>query len=232
MLALSDFQLEQRVCEARVPQSYLFWDYSGRFWTEIVRVIPDLRLQNANPGNTQFASNDFLLVAEPGLLRATAKGHTRQPDFQAKASEFFEIAVKMFKIDVFERLGYRVIHGREYPSMPEAISAFGGFELLSVPKSSPFGTAEQTAAMDTRMTWEDDDVGVTLAVRTELRTFQAVLPWEVRDYITASSSKKNMLVVDVDRFTKKKLNRDQASAHEWIGASDRFIRKSLTRGFF
>lgn len=232
MRSLSDFQLEQRVCEARMPQSFLFWDFSGRFWADIVRRVPDLRVLSANPGHTQFESDDFLLIAEPGLLRATAKGHLGHSEFQEKATEFFEVAIDLFKIDVFDRLGYRVIYGREYPSMKEASSAFGEFGLLSIPQPSPFGIAEQSSAMDARITWEDENVGATLGVRTERRNFQAVIPWEARDYIKTTNSQKSMLVIDVDRFTKKKLNRDQASLKEWIGTSEKFIKKSLERGLF
>jgi len=232
MRSLSDFQIYRQVCEARMPQRFVFWDYSGRLWAAVTRVIPDLKVVAANPAHTEFASDDLLLVAETGVIRATARGTVRHEEFLKKTADFFHIAIDMLEIDVFERLGYRIIYTQDFPSMKEAAAGFTEFKLLSLPQPSIFGVEEPPEVLGARVTWENDDVAFTLDVRTEKRNTEPQIPWEMKDQMNASGTERSLLVVDVDRYTKKSVSRGQLSIEEWINNSHRNIKKSLSKGLF
>ena len=67
--------------------------------------------------------------------------------------------------------------------------------------------------------------------RTEKRVVEPMVPWEIRNQVKAKGSERFLLVIDVDRFTRKKLNRDQVGFNEWISGSNRVIRKSISQAF-
>lgn len=232
MDALASFKVDRYVCETRMPTNYLFWDYSGRLWTSLARVFPEMKFVNANPGHTEFEVGGFLLVAEPGVLRATANGSVGFDDFLIKATEFFDVSVELLSFEVFDRVGYRTILVREYPSMPEAAEAFKELGLLSVPRSPIFGLkAVEPSGFDVRITWDSDDVGILASLRTEKRVVEPIVPWEIRNQVMVKGAERFLLVIDVDRFTRKKLNRDQLGFNEWISGSNRIIRKSISQVF-
>ena len=231
MTSLSDFQIDQQVCELRAPQSFLFWDYAGRLWTSVGKAIPDIKVISATPANTQFEAGDLLLVAEPGILRSTARGSVSMDDFISATTTFFEIGIDLLKFQVFDRVGYRVIFSRDFSSMSDAAAAFGEWKVINTPADTVFGVKQAPTILDSKITWESEDLGILFGLRTEKRTVEARVPWEMRSQVQAKGSERFLLVVDVDRYTKKQLNREQLGISEYIGGSNRAIRKSLTKGF-
>lgn len=232
-LSLSNFQVDSQVCEARMPQNFLFWDLSGRLWTEMARVFPNLKAVNANPAHTEFEEGDFLLVAEPGVLRVTAKGTVALDEFLKRAAGFFEVGIEVLGFELFERLGYRIVFLREFPSIRAACEAFADLKVLSLPaEPPPFGIKEPPSALDTRITWESEETGTIMGLRAERRNVEPQIPWELRGQIKATGSERFLLVIDVDRYTRKRMVRDQLSVYEWITTSHKLIRRSLEKGLF
>lgn len=232
MHSLSDFHIDRQTCEARIPQNFLFWDYSGRLWTALGRTFPTLKAVNVNPNHTEFEAGDFLLVAEPGVLRITAKGTVSFDDYLDKACVFFKACLEILRVEVFDRVGYRAIWIQEFASMAKASESFNNFGVLTLPNEPLFGIDAPPIGLETRITWESEDIGVMVGLRAEKRAIEPQIPWEVRSQIQAAGSERFVLVVDSDRYTRKTLSRDRLDVQEWIGSSNRTLRKSLSKGFF
>jgi hypothetical protein len=232
MQSFSDFQMDRQVCEARMPLSYLFWDYSGRLWAAVAKEFIGIKLVNANPGHTEFEADDYLLVAEPGILRITAKSSVSAREFVERSSDFFKACIEILRVEVFDRIGYRAIWVHEYPSMTEARDAYWNLRMITLPSESMFGIEGPPAGVEARIVWESEDIGVALGLRTEKRSVEPQIPWEVRSQMKAAGSERCLLVVDADRYTKKALARDKLDIAEWIGSSYRVLTKSLSKEFF
>lgn len=232
MHSFSEFQIDRQVCEVRIPQNYLFWDYSGRLWAEIARDFEKMKAVNANPNHTSFEAGDFLLVAEPSVIRITARGTVSNDEFLKKSSVFFDTCIDILKIALFDRVGLRIIWTQEFRSMRETKEGFEKFGVLALPAGPLFGIEEPPVGLETRISWESANIGVVLGLRTERRSFEPQLPWELRSQVKATGSEQFLLVVDADRFTRKSLSREVLDISEWIGSSHRVLKKSITKEFF
>jgi len=152
--------------------------------------------------------------------------------FEKEAVNFYQIAVDVLKIELFNRLGFRTIWVKNFPSMSKTTEAFREFNLLSVPDGNAFGVKDPPVQLETRVTWEGNKVGAILGLRTEKRRVEPQIPWEVRSRLKASSTEQCALVLDVDYFTTASLQRDQVDVREWINSSKRVVNKALTKEIF
>jgi hypothetical protein len=232
MNTLSEFQVDRQIFEAKFPLNYLFWDRAGKLWTALARSFPEMKFVLADPNHTQFEAGNFYLAAEPGTLRFTSKDGLPFDLFEKGAVNFYRIAVDVLEIELFDRLGFRTIWIKEFPSLAKAAEAFCEFNLLSVPDGNAFGIKESPVQMETRLIWEGDKVGAIMGLHAEKRRVDPQIPWEVRSRLKAASSEQYVLVLDVDYFTTMSLQRNQVDVGEWISSSRRVVQKALVKEVF
>lgn len=232
MNTLSDFQIDRQIFEARFPLNYLFWDRAGKLWTALARSFPEMKFVLADPNHTQFEAGNFYLAAESGTLRFISKDGVPFDQFEKGAVNFYRIAIDVLEVELFDRLGFRTIWIKSFPSMPKTTEAFSEFGLLSVPDGNAFGIKEAPNQLETRLTWEGDKVGAIIGLRTEKRRVEPQIPWEIRSRLKADSSEQCVLVLDVDYFTTTSLQRDQVDVKEWINSSRRVVQKALAKEIF
>lgn len=232
MLSLSDFEIDRQVFEARFPTAYLLWDRSGKLWRMMADDFPDMRLITAVPTAVQFESANFYLIVESGLLRITAKDNVPFDEFARLTSRFFRLTVETLEIRVFDRLGLRTIWAKNYSDLPKAAAAFRELGLLTELNGESFGLKAPLMGYEAKTIWEDGRNGVTFSCRSEKRHFEPQLPWDVRSTFPLKPVDRYLLIIDTDQYTMSEVRIDQLDIVEWLGSSQRTLKRAFSKELF
>lgn len=225
-LDLSLFSLQEAVLQLKFLPAFKFWDCAGEIWADLIKKIPNLRVKNAEPNKTSFVlERDYEFFVEIDNVRIVAlEPQPTLVDFMEKSSLMYQSTIKILNINEFTRIGCRLIYHKVYKNMSEASKDFYTTNKLNISNGKIFDIEGETLYPEIAFRKENDSLGASVRLRTELRKLDFEPPITIRD-LKPFSEEKNMIVFDVDYFTKKIVTVDQLNIKEWVKQVLHLIRR-------
>ena len=228
-IPISDFKLDQAICELRYDSAYLIFDRAGEIVYEVRRSVPDIKLSDANPSVINFHSGKErrTYALEINSLRVTEdRPEPSLERFANACGAYCDIATDLLDLKTFIRIGLRLIFKANRPPEEDLRGVLQEYDLLKLGNELRFGASEKPAEITVR--WQGDDLGATLHLVIENATIDAIISPDVFEQ-SEVHKKINRLVLDVDFYTVAPVQRDQWSAQEWIPQKGRIVRKEAAR---
>jgi hypothetical protein len=227
MTEYDDFQTEQVTIELRYAAAVLLWDETGKIWSHLQSQIPELKPVTQTPNQQIFESADLRASTELETMRVISRGP--KPEIRAAeiAQVMLEVCSKLLKLQVFNRIGLRIIRSRKFATILEATAD----AQLMLPNR--FTTSVRDSAKITALNMgfrqESEVAGLIAGIRAEERETKVNYPWEVSNRIppeiASKFAKEYVVVVDSDYYTIGTIELESLNIVEWSKQGERFIRK-------
>lgn len=171
-LRFDDLRPYQASFEIKFEHALLVWDRSGSLWSAVLRRIPNLKMQRAEPNKVIFAStgeHESQLVAESGRIVASEFNPDRKlTQLTEMASVLTSAAVEALDLVEFTRVGLRVIFIKEVPSQEESARAVFSTGLIKpLQGEKVFGIAKPLTGPEYVVHGEDGKNGFGLGLKAE-----------------------------------------------------------------
>jgi hypothetical protein len=238
-IGIADLKLKSVSFEARYSDNFLHWDRAGKFWTDMIKAHPDMKLITGEPGRTAFR-----LSSECELSVQMDRFIVMQEDAAPNLKVFSEVCEdgmrrvsNQFEITEFTRLGLRKMYIKAYPTLEDASRAVLETGLVAMPDRPQFGiSATAVTNVEWRAVWADSHKGCNLQLRSEELIFELQLPLNWKGMGESVRKARPQLVWDVDYFTKSRAGVAQLNVTQWIAQashavnrdSDNFLRGLIT----
>jgi hypothetical protein len=214
---LSGFPLEQITLEIRYPLALTLWDHAGALWRAVQEKWPDFNLVTAEPAKTVFQAGKTAFVVEVKAARIISlDANKSMEEFSTIAREFFRLTALHLRVALYERLGLRLIHFKEYKDRAEAASAFHSLGLIKVPDKKKFEIEEPPVNPQYILRWESEKKGTLIQCRAETRKVDWDPPIESVLLFEPIHKEKNGIVLDIDYYTVAPVEIGQVDMGEWF----------------
>jgi hypothetical protein len=214
---LSSFQLELGALEVRYPLAFGLWDKSGALWSSIQGKWPELRLTSADPMKTAFQIGDNSLRVETEAAGITRINPERSlEEFSAMATTFFALTTQHLNIPLYKRVGFRLVHFKEFDNKKDASAAFFALRLMNVPDGKKFDIDDQPTDPQYILRWESDKKGVLIQCRVETRKTDFDPAPALQTLLKPIHQVKSGIVFDVDYYTVSPVEPGQIDMSQWV----------------
>jgi hypothetical protein len=160
-LSLDDFKLFRAVCELRYENAYLLFDRTGKIYHDLRNSFTNLQVQNANPSQSIFHSEEGIFVSELTACRFTSsKIDNKLEAFSAQCKTFFGTVSECLELNIYTRIGLRVFFRRELESFQQSKATLASLKMTNVEPSAHFGT--ELSPREVTLRWEGDQIGTLL----------------------------------------------------------------------
>lgn len=227
---LSSFNLRSVSFEIRYEPSYLIWDRAGSFTNEIMSMVADSKVETANP------SNVLLTIGKNCQVNAQADrtSITGYPSDALKIEQFYELTKKIaslitstLEIKTYTRVGLRPIFIQDHKNKYEATEPILKAGLLKIIEGKNFNIEGKIALPHYAVLWEDEDMGLTINIRSEEKNLKANPPLgETR--VEAVNIDISELIIDLDYFTKGRVAVQKFDAIEWMKQTMHVLRRDAS----
>ncbi len=209
---LSDrFKITQITVEARYADAFLIWDYSGRIWTEIAEIFPNLSVSDANPNRVTFSADSrWVLEVTLNSTRLTDSNPTSTFDKEAdKVERFFEIVARHLKVKTITRLGVLLVQTLTATSEEDLDLQTANLMMKEKKLAKFFDVSGTKKCLPTiQLNVEDDDLGYGLKIQPEIRT--AEIKVGVGETLLKNRTEKDYRInLSVDHYTLKPVDIEQ-----------------------
>lgn len=214
---LSGFVVENSTLEVRYPFALALWDKSGELWGAVQQKWPNITPVHAEPKRTEFQVGDTRLVAEFEQARITTiKPERSLEQFSRDARDFIKLTTHHLRIDVYKRIGFRLVYFKEFKDKRDAMTAFFSLGLLRIPEGKKFEIDEEPVNPQYSLRWESEKRGVMLNCRAETRVIDVEPPAIARDLVKPVHKESSGIVFDIDYYTVAPVEVGQMDAAEWM----------------
>jgi len=120
-IEFSQFKVRQGVLELRYSPAYLLWDRAGTIWRELYKRYPELKANVVQPNHQVMKvdnSSDAVLQVNTCSVTTTYPS-TGLENFKLLVARFFQVVIATLEIETLERIGFRVIFERRFPTREE-----------------------------------------------------------------------------------------------------------------
>jgi len=225
-LSADDFKLYRGVCEVRYEDAYLIFDRTGIVFQRVRESFTNVEVMNASPNGSTFNSAEGRFGLEVAQSRFTAdKPDHSLEGFSTHCKKYFDIVTDCFEIQVFKRIGLRTFARKDFESVELAETALSSIGLLNVEVKQRFGAADKPNEIIIR--WEGKDIGALFRLKAETGRIDLVLPPELEMPEAEIHKRITGLVIDVDFYTIKPVEKAQWDPISWIPQSIRTVRREV-----
>ena len=237
-LTFRDLRPESVAVEFRYPLAFLFWDFAGQIWREIEESLPEksLVIGGANPGSVTgtYAEKIEIAIETQRFAVSTAHPKTDFSEFLEILSSIYSAVLKHLKIEMFDRIGLRIIHVKEFKSMEDVAIALQLLPSISMNHKIIDDNAEKQVVPGLTLRIEDKNRGTFFKLHGLNRTFDIGIPPlflekdEERLHYTRTQF---LLALDVDSYTKTPISASQFSIGDWVKQGHEAIKRDGAKFF-
>jgi hypothetical protein len=227
MIDFNSLILERLAFEVRY-KGPLYLDRCGLVWREF-----EARFPEASSGAIAPDGANFQLKERATVVKFGSSSMSVVEDYPTSLASLSEIAdflvpviVKTFDVDVFERVGVRFIFLLPVKERRDADELVLSSRIFNLPdqKVKLFGT--KPSEIGVRFGIESEDQGYTFNLVSASREVQGNVPRPIKvDY---GNFPKNILIVDIDRFTRKPVGVGTVSASDLIRTTQKTISNNIS----
>jgi len=226
-LSFADFVLRRIVCEARYSEAFPMWDRSGEVTSELRASFTNFKLKDANPASITLESSEGTMGVE--LTRSHISTELPKKDlvkFADSCDRLFGIVISQFEVKVLTRIGLRFVYIKKFDTFEDASAAIERVSIVPKFAGAMFGATE--VPREAIFRWQSKDVGTAFKLAAETINFDAKLPPELG---TEEEIHKvhHQLVLDVDTYTVKPVERGQFDAKSWIAHARHVVKRDCER---
>ncbi|SRR6266404_4084967 len=227
-MQFSELTLEKVILEARYNNAPLFWDNSGKAMSVLIRKYPKFELVNAQLSNVQSNWWDEAIVFNFNNQKADISQDypASLETFKGVASAMCDAVREYLELRSYTRIGVRYILTYPLSSAEDARDFFLKLGLIAVPaeRLQRF-TKGKTEEQQVMIRFEDEDRGYAFRLSHTPREFSVKIsrPIDVR----TDKFKKNVIIFDVDCFTKKNVEAPAFSAPDFIRITFKTLENNL-----
>jgi hypothetical protein len=229
-LRFDDLRLFQATFEIKFEHAWLLWDRSGSLWSAVVRKVPDLEMQHAEPNRVVFASTgeqESQMTAEPGRLSVVSFNPDKKlQQVTEMVSALLSSAIEMIGLTQFTRVGLRLAFTKEFPTDQEAANAVLSTGLLRVPRHEKlFGISMAPKAPEYGLHGEDGRNGFNLNLKAE--TIEAGFRPNFGFGVFFKPMKQTIhrVNLDVDHYLTGPVLAGQFLVTDWINQALHIVRR-------
>lgn len=223
-LRYDDFALVSVNCELRYRPAFLQFDRTGQILRDLRHSFSEIEVSAAGPQQTSFNSKEGNFVIDLQSCRFTNLPPDRKIESSARQFKVFSESVcKHLEIDVFTRVGVRIISRKRFDSLKSAKTALALLELPNLSPKRRFNSSE--SPIEVMFRWEDEQIGATIDLKSEKTEMKINAPQQLREGLPKVDSTTFGLTLDMDYYTVAPVEREQWEAHEWIATKARMMRK-------
>lgn len=222
--------LERLIFEAKYSGP-LFLDRSGQVWRDLERKFPEVSSMGVTPEGATFQ-----IRSKSTAIRYSGLSMAITEDFPTSITNVCEIAdfllpsvIKTFELEILDRVGARFVFVLPAKDKSEADTLLQGANLLTISSARIKGFGTQLAEIALKFIAQDDDQGYIFNLASASREINANIPRPVT--IDDHRIPRDMLLVDIDRFSRKPVGVGTVSASEFIRVGYRTIETSLNSFF-
>lgn len=229
-MLFSELILEKVVLELRYDNAHLFWDNSGKAMMRIGAKYPKLEIVNAQISNVQSSLWDEGIVLNFNNLKAdvTQDYPSSLETFKGVSSAVCEAVSEYFDVKSYNRIGVRYIFIYPLGSKEVARDFVLKLGLVALPpeRLQPFGNVK-TEEQQVMIRFEDEDRGYAFRLSHAPRD----ITLNISRPIVANTEKfqKNVVIFDLDCFTKKKVEAPVFVPADFIRITYKTVENNLLR---
>ncbi len=225
-VSIIDFKTIQATYELRYDDAYLIYDRTGRIAQALRRSFTNLRAISAAPVQTLFQADEGGIALELGQCRfSRVRPERNLEEFSQYCKRYFDAVFDFLEINMFTRIGLRVIFRKEFSNVEDAKALLTSLKLTTLEKTRRFGAAEHPEEILLR--WQSEQIGAMVRLRATTGIVNFVLPPELEEQKAEIHKVVHALLVDVDYYTVAPVERAQWDACAWIPPAARTIHVGL-----
>lgn len=224
LLQIENFFLKRLTFEFRYEPAYILWDRSGRIWTQAKERWPDLINKSAQPNQTLFDVKDkfsmgveleksFIITSKPKLK-----------EVGIHMNDFLNLVKNNLDISSYTRLGARFIFEKKFNDKTSACEAFTSLNIIKVPTGKHFGIEGKVVSPHCSYHWEGENIGIHGVLRTATQQFTIDVPFGIEG-IDQNERKEEVIIFDIDYYTKVPTNIGQFSVIDWIKHANHLVKR-------
>ncbi|MGO9482364.1 MAG: hypothetical protein ACLP05_11375 [Candidatus Kryptoniota bacterium] len=218
-MLLSDFKIRRRLVELRYDPALLLWDRAGALWTSAQKVWPDLKSMRAMPNETTFRLGKTIEMSAQWdrMVLLEVLGEMTSEKFTEMAQRFTDIVSRGLEIQMFNRVGCRVIFFKPFGNLEDAAKYMLSSGLLNPPSGKLFGVDGKPNGAEFMFTSEEKNQGVAVRLRTSKVTIdakpQSLPPVGEAQFL---HDEDTSVEYDVDVFLNGPLPMDKLVLGDWL----------------
>lgn len=215
IMKIDDFTLARIVIEIRYDNAYHIWDKCGDLWNSASLVWPGILPTGVEPNMQSFRFNDvyeFRVEIDKAFMIAY---YSKVKDVIHDQEIFIELVTNVLGIKYFNRVGARFFFEKECKDEFEVYEKFKSIDIVKIPKAKFFNIDGDPLPLEFSFKKENDDVGFRVLFKSASKKFTIEKPIAVPEF-NFEDVNKNLLLYDIDYFTKKITNPGQLKISEWV----------------
>lgn len=227
--SLSDFKLSRAILEIRYANSYILWDRAGKIWESVNKKWPTISVVHAEPGITQFMIErkyELSIQLDKASVRAFYPQQNLK-EFTQVVVSFYDLLIEILGINEFYRIGFRLIHVKDYDSKESAANALLSNKQLCIPEGRYFNIEGKRLQPEYSVLFEGDSIAAKIILKARDKNIEIIYPAEIEkiDIPPTKPSEKHEVVFDIDYYTLAKIKTGQLNFEEWVKNTYHIIRR-------
>ncbi len=222
--------IENFILEARFKNGFLYWDNCGKIWKQICEKWPNLVMKDVNPQKAIFElENEDLQLkfSASEILLSQSYPKSSLKTFKEIAKEIIPLIAGYLDISVFSRIGNRIHYIYPVKKIEQAEKILLDSGMINIPKNKVDLFNGQLTNPGINFRIENDDVGYTFRILTQSRTLDIKVPKILT--LGHSDFKKNVLLIDIDYYTKKPTDLSIMNFEALINTVQKNLKYSLPK---
>jgi hypothetical protein len=229
-IGFDDLVVENFILETRFERGFLYWDNCGKIWKQICEKWPNLVMKKVTPEEAIFAiENEGLQLKFNNAIINLSQNYPPNSlkIFKEIACEAIPLIAKQLEVTVFSRIGNRICYIYPVQDIEKAEATLLETGMINIPESkvSLFKGKLKNPGVSFRI--EDEDVGYTFRILTQARTLNIEIPKILK--VDASGFKKDVILIDVDYYTKKPTDLSIINFEELINTVQKNLKYNLPK---
>jgi hypothetical protein len=229
-LSFDDLRPHHASFEIKFDHAWLIWDHSGSLWSAVLRKIPGLKIQHAEPSKVIFASTgdrESQLLAESGRIVASEFNPDKKlHQLSEMASVLAGAAVEALELAEFTRVGLRVIFIKEFSSQEESADAVFSTGLIKALQGEKvFGVAKPLTGPEFVLHGEDGKNGFGLGMKAETVEVGFEPSFGLRSFFKPMRQTSYRVSLDIDCYLTGPVMVDQILVPDWISQTFHIMRR-------
>lgn len=223
-LDLSSFKKNSISFDFRYEPAYYLWDRAGAVWSNLKEYWPNLQSLDAQPNLASFrAGKEFAFEVAIDKAHITAFG-LKHSDIMEPFENFLHVVRKTLEIKSYTRLGYRVIYERKCNNKEDSTQLFKDLGIVNFPKGQLFNITGSVYNPELSYRWEDEKIGLRVVLKSTVQKVKFDAPQNI-DELQSIDIENDLLVVDLDYYTKATTTPGQIKLSDWIKQIVHYINR-------
>jgi hypothetical protein len=230
-MILDKFKLRSLTLQIGYPQAFELWDCAGVIARSFVNLVPELRLEAAEPNRTQLKARGLIVRTELDNAVIQFGKHGTQESKFARMNEAIGIWSKALHLAKLTRISMRTIYERDdFNSLGDANRALFAMKLAPYPETKVFNqpTEGPKNTIDISYRFEDENSYSLVRVHTESRALSIEVPEDLSDE-PKIERERHCLLIDFDRGSLKEVDIRSLHIDEWIKGYNHVMRRDIEK---